>query len=306
MSDARGTQACIAERWAAPAVAAACIDQCRPALRVTRARHSIRRMSPVSTSRRAVLGLAGFAILGPRLARGQGEDPRSSAAEANEAAFDEVWETVRDRFYDPHLHGLDWNAMRERYRPPAIEAGRPGRTRGHVNAMLAELGASHTHYFTPDDPAYYQLADIFAGALRRRGSARIFPSRRGELSRHRHLHRRDGEGRTFVSGVIDGRARARPACSRRRDPDGGRRAVPAGRLVPRQGRQASVACTSAARRGADAARSPSPRADSIRTTRFLDGTARRAPASSRRRRRRIGYIHVWSYAGRALSGGARE
>ena len=27
--------------------------------------------------------------------------------------------------------------------------------------MLGELGVSHTRYYTPDEPAYYQLADVF-------------------------------------------------------------------------------------------------------------------------------------------------
>ena len=51
--------------------------------------------------------------------------------------------------------------------PPA---GRGGAARcdelpAAINAMLATLGASHTRYYTIDDPAYYQLADIFAGAF---------------------------------------------------------------------------------------------------------------------------------------------
>jgi hypothetical protein len=29
---------------------------------------------------------------------------------------------VRDRFYDPHLYGLDWPAVRERYMPDATRA----------------------------------------------------------------------------------------------------------------------------------------------------------------------------------------
>ena len=37
----------------------------------------------------------------------------SQAESARIATFEEVWRTVRDRFYDPHLHGLDWSAVRE-------------------------------------------------------------------------------------------------------------------------------------------------------------------------------------------------
>ena len=65
--------------------------------------------------------------------------------------------------------GLDWQAMRTRYRPQAASARNREETAVAINAMLAELGASHTHYYTPEEPAYYQLADIFDGALERRG-----------------------------------------------------------------------------------------------------------------------------------------
>src|SRR5690606_5768893 len=31
--------------------------------------------------------------------------------------FDEAWRQMRDFFYDPGMHGVDWPAMREKYRP---------------------------------------------------------------------------------------------------------------------------------------------------------------------------------------------
>jgi hypothetical protein len=34
------------------------------------------------------------------------------SAGSNGAAVDEVWQTVRDHFYDPTLRGLDWTAVR--------------------------------------------------------------------------------------------------------------------------------------------------------------------------------------------------
>ena len=47
---------------------------------------------------------------------------RRQPVSAGIATFEEVWRTVRDRFYDPHLHGLDWSAVRERYLPDATRA----------------------------------------------------------------------------------------------------------------------------------------------------------------------------------------
>ena len=111
-------------------------------------------------------------------------------ANGNEAVLDEVWRTVRDRFYDPRLGGLDWASTRERYAPQAAAAGSDDALGEVINAMLAELHASHTELYTPAEPAYYQLADIFAGALRHRGLERVFPGWEDHLSRHRHLHPR--------------------------------------------------------------------------------------------------------------------
>ena len=83
----------------------------------------------------------------------------SQAVPARIATFEEVWRTVRDRFYDPHLDGLDWSAVRERYLPDATRASSEEALAGVINSMLSELHASHTRYYTPYEPEYYQLSD---------------------------------------------------------------------------------------------------------------------------------------------------
>ena len=125
----------------------------------------------MKTTRRNVLALvAGAAASGALPAGAQtGGELDDLRAGPNSADFDQVWELARDRFYDPTLHGLDWQAVKARYRPQAIAARSRDDSAVAINAMLSELGASHTHYYTPEDPAYYQLADIFVGALEHRG-----------------------------------------------------------------------------------------------------------------------------------------
>ena len=120
------------------------------------------------------------------------------------AIFDEVWEMVREHFYDPHLRGLDWLAVRDRYRPQAAAVSTREELAAVVNAMLAELGISHTHYYTPAEPAYYQLADIFTRALRRHGLQRVFPSGEITYPGMGAFTSVDGQGRTFVTGVVEG------------------------------------------------------------------------------------------------------
>ena len=126
--------------------------------------------------------MAAALAISPFASRAQQQDaaePATAAASSSViATFDDVWRTVRDRFYDPQLHGLDWSAVRKRYLPDAAQATTEEALATVVNRMLSELHASHTHYYTPDEPEYDQLADIFAAALRRRGLERAFPGGR--------------------------------------------------------------------------------------------------------------------------------
>lgn len=133
--------------------------------------------------------------------------PSTQPAEATQAVpdlavFDEVWRTVQDRFYDPTLHDHDWTALREQYRPVVVVATSDEERSGVINRMLAELGASHTRHYTRDDPAYYQLLDIFSGALRHE-LRRVF-SDGHVVYPGIGVFTQQIDGKTFVSGVLDG------------------------------------------------------------------------------------------------------
>ncbi len=213
------------------------------------------------------------------------------------AAFDQVWETVRDRFYDPRLHGLDWPAVRARYRPQAASAGSREDAAAVINAMLAELRASHTHYYTVDDPAFYQLADIFSGALRRRGLDRVFPSGEVTYPGIGVFTEADDQGRTFATGVIEG-APAHQAG-----------VLVGDEIVSVDGRpfrpvdsfrgKVGAAVPLLIRRTPDGA----PTAISVTPTdihpnaMFLRGLEASARVIDAGDHARIGYVHVWSYAG---------
>jgi carboxyl-terminal processing protease len=152
--------------------------------------------------------MAAASALAPTVLWAEQREPADSATSqavsARTATFEEVWRTVRDRFYDPHLHGLDWSAARERYLPDATRANSEEALASVINSMLSELQASHTRYYTPYEPEYYQLSDIFAGALRRRGLERAFPSGRISYPGIGVLSRLDMQGRSMITGVIEG------------------------------------------------------------------------------------------------------
>src|SRR5215212_2497911 len=143
-------------------------------------------------------------IINAAQSRETGEPTTPAAVFADDTTFEDVWRTVRDRFYDPQLHGLDWAATRERYRPDAAQATSEEELATVINRMLSELHASHTRYYTSGEPEYYQLADIFTGALRRRGLERVFPGGHISYPGIGVLSRMDARGSGIVTGVIDG------------------------------------------------------------------------------------------------------
>ncbi|MEM9163354.1 MAG: S41 family peptidase [Cyanobacteria bacterium P01_F01_bin.4] len=75
--------------------------------------------------------------------------------------FDAVWETVNDNFYDPGFNGVDWAAVGKQTRPQVAQASSLADKATLINEMLDQLQTSHTHLYTPDEPAYYQLLGIF-------------------------------------------------------------------------------------------------------------------------------------------------
>ncbi|HKR00735.1 MAG TPA: PDZ domain-containing protein, partial [Pyrinomonadaceae bacterium] len=76
---------------------------------------------------------------------------RNDAREARLAVFDDAWETVRDRYYDPGFHGLDWQQEREKFRPLAAEARDTAELYGVLRRLLSTLRDAHTRVYAPDE-----------------------------------------------------------------------------------------------------------------------------------------------------------
>ena len=57
--------------------------------------------------------------------------------------FDEAWTKLKDGFYDPNMHGVDWKALKDKYRPMAVDAEIKDEFYNVVSQMLGELKASH-------------------------------------------------------------------------------------------------------------------------------------------------------------------
>lgn len=66
-----------------------------------------------------------------------------------EAAFDFVWATVNDRYYDPKLNGVDWKAVGARYRPLLLAAKDDEAFWDELDRMTGELRDAHTRVHSP-------------------------------------------------------------------------------------------------------------------------------------------------------------
>jgi len=58
--------------------------------------------------------------------------------------FDDAWRTMKYRFYDPAMHGKDWDAARAKYQPLVQFVGDRQELLNIINEMIGELNASHT------------------------------------------------------------------------------------------------------------------------------------------------------------------
>jgi carboxyl-terminal processing protease len=233
------------------------------------------------------------------LASAPPDAPVRASASSNEAVLDEVWETVRDHFYDPSLRGLDWGSVRGRYAPQAAAAESEDALAAVINAMLAELHASHTEFYTPAEPAYYQLADIFAGVLRRRGLDRVFPGGRITYPGIGIFDRPDAAGHIFVTGVIED-APAQRAGLLVGDEIAAADGAPFRPVLSFRNKIGSPVALSI-RRHAEGVVEPiivTPTELQPREM-FLQGLRASARLIPTHNRLRIGYVHVWSYAGGA-------
>jgi tricorn protease len=101
--------------------------------------------------------------------------------------FDEVWRRFRDFFYVENMHGWDWAALRERYRPWLEHVGHRSDLNYVISEMIAELNVSHAYvtggdWIEPERPNPALLGARFTldeDSGRYRISA-IFPGENGE------------------------------------------------------------------------------------------------------------------------------
>jgi len=66
--------------------------------------------------------------------------------------FEQAWDEMSRGYYDVNMHGCDWAAMREKYRPVATAVRDPAAFEFVMNMILGELNSSHQGFNTPGPP----------------------------------------------------------------------------------------------------------------------------------------------------------
>ncbi len=219
--------------------------------------------------------------------------PSPAREGADAAVFDEAARIVRENFYDPKMNGKDWDAVVARHRPQYLASETVKARSEAINAMLAELDASHTMHVADIDPRYYQLVDIFRYGLR------------DSLRKHLPygvsysgigISTREIDGKTFVTGVLAGLAAAKAGV------------LVGDEIVASDGKPFEAIESFRGKVGAVVKFSLRRERDGevsvvdVRPERIEPGKAFRAAMRDGARiieadGNRIGYIHIWSYAG---------
>jgi tricorn protease len=78
--------------------------------------------------------------------------------------FEQSWRSLAENFYDPHFHGIDWQAIRAKYKPLLKHIATKEDLYALISLMIGELNASHlgiSGYLSSPDETTADLGLIF-------------------------------------------------------------------------------------------------------------------------------------------------
>jgi C-terminal processing protease CtpA/Prc len=87
----------------------------------------------------------------PQIAADDPSIVSTTTPEGRLAVFDDVWETIQERYYDPTHNGIDWQAKRNVFRPAAAKANSAYELYDVMRQMIASLKDAHTRVYSPDE-----------------------------------------------------------------------------------------------------------------------------------------------------------
>ncbi len=78
--------------------------------------------------------------------------------------FAECWRQMRDFFYDPNLHGVDWAAMRKKYEPLVAHVNHRADLTYSIGEMISELNCGHAYVGGGELPSVNKIQMGLLGA----------------------------------------------------------------------------------------------------------------------------------------------
>ena len=246
-----------------------------------------KRMSVSSKKRSFLLVIGVFLLLTGFSPLGAEETPCSYTD-----LFEEIGAVVRGNFYDPERIDERFPEIQAGYRARIARASTRKEFSDLVNRMLRELNASHTYYLTPEDSEYYRLCALFSeipeiGALFQ-GRDVLYPSV-GILTQ-------TIEARVFVAAVLAGSVAEKAGVLMGDEilSVNGEPYTPVASLRSSVGKEA----TFEVRRKAEAAPlTIAMRPVTVKPMQELLEAQRASTRVIERAGTKIGYVHLYSYAG---------
>jgi carboxyl-terminal processing protease len=129
--------------------------------------------------------------------------PPRAEAERRREAFEVVWQTVKDNHFDPSYGGVDWDAVRAEFAPPAAAARTDRELHGLLQQMLNRLGQSHFNIIPPEAiPSVEAEAGVDGGAGGGEESDGERPRTKGSLYAAEHMTYGIGIDVRVVGGAL--------------------------------------------------------------------------------------------------------
>lgn len=104
----------------------------------------------------ALVLVASFVLFASAASRGDSPSVSTATTEGRLAVFDDVWQTVNDRYYDKNFHGVDWLAQRARFRDQAAAAHDQVELYSILRSLVTSLKDAHTRVFAPEEKFDWQ------------------------------------------------------------------------------------------------------------------------------------------------------
>jgi C-terminal processing protease CtpA/Prc/tricorn protease-like protein len=85
--------------------------------------------------------------------------------ELNRSVFEQVWLEFGRGFYDPEMHGVDWDASFQRFSSFLDQVYTPNDLKYIIDEMIGEVNASHTGFYPRRDRDAQSLSAAYIGVL---------------------------------------------------------------------------------------------------------------------------------------------